>query len=151
LCARGDQQIEGACFNSSDLYAPTLKAPGARLLAATAAEHGCPLLKTDMRQERTKRYTFDHLTGGLNQYPKIMFSYFSRACMAQNRPPNDGIFASPNGWKGMDTRRLLLPIYSEKTIFMKRQGSDFIIHGLFVDDMMYVPTCDKLPAEFLQL
>ncbi len=23
---------------------------------------------------------------------------------------------------------------SEKTIFMKRQGSDFIIHGLFVDD-----------------
>ncbi len=34
LCARGDQQIEGIGFNSSDLYAPTLKAPEARLLAA---------------------------------------------------------------------------------------------------------------------
>ena len=42
LCARGDQQIEGESFNSSDLYAPTLKAPEARLLAAIAAELGCP-------------------------------------------------------------------------------------------------------------
>ena len=38
---------------------------------------------------------------------------------------------------------------SEKTIFMKRDGDDFIIHGLFVDDMMHVPTCDKLKQEFL--
>ena len=50
LCARGDQQVEGESFISSDLYAPTLKAPEARLLAAIAAEHGCPLLKTDTRQ-----------------------------------------------------------------------------------------------------
>ncbi len=35
-------------------------------------------------------------------------------------------------------------VNSEKTIFMKRQGSDFIMHSLFVDDMMHVPTCDKL-------
>jgi hypothetical protein len=50
LCARGDQQVEGESFTLSDLYAPTLKAPEARLLAAIAAEHGCPLLKTDTRQ-----------------------------------------------------------------------------------------------------
>ena len=42
-------------------------------------------------------------------------------------------------------------INSEKTIFMKRQCSDFIMHGLFVDDMMHVPTCDKLRDEFLTL
>jgi hypothetical protein len=35
---------------SSYLYGPTLKAPEARLLAAIAAEHSCPLLKTDTRQ-----------------------------------------------------------------------------------------------------
>ena len=52
LCARGDQQVEGESFTSSDLYAPTLKAPEARLLAAIAAEYGCPLLKTDTRQAR---------------------------------------------------------------------------------------------------
>ncbi len=45
LCARGDQpeQVQSESFKSSDLYAPTLKAPEARLLAAIAAEYGCPL------------------------------------------------------------------------------------------------------------
>jgi hypothetical protein len=38
---------------------------------------------------------------------------------------------------------------SEMTIFMKVQGSDFIIHGLFVDEMMHFLTCDKLRDEFL--
>ena len=42
-------------------------------------------------------------------------------------------------------------VNSEKTVFMKCQGSDFIIHSLFVDDMMHVPTCVKLCDEFLQL
>ncbi len=39
MCVRGDQQSEDS-FNHSDLYSPVLKAPGARLLAAIAAEHG---------------------------------------------------------------------------------------------------------------
>ncbi len=39
----------------------------------------------------------------------------------------------------------------ERTIVMKRQGSDFIIHGLFVDNMMHVSTCDKLRDELVQL
>ena len=43
--------MEGESFGSSDLYAPTLKAPEARLLAAIAAEHGCPLLKTDSTRQ----------------------------------------------------------------------------------------------------
>jgi hypothetical protein len=75
-----------------------------------------------------------------------MFSCFSKACMTQTRPPHNGIFASQNGWGRMDA-----VVNSEKTIFMKRQGSDFIMHGLFEDDMMHVPTCDKLCDEFLQL
>ncbi len=31
---------------------------------------------------------------------------------------------------------------------MKRQGNDLIIHGLFVDDMMHIPTCDALKQKF---
>ena len=49
LCARGDQQVEGGSFKSSDLYAPTLKAPEARLLAI-AEENGCLFLKTGTLQ-----------------------------------------------------------------------------------------------------
>ncbi len=33
---------------------------------------------------------------------------------------------------------------------MKWVGGDFIMHGLFVDDMMHAPTCDKLWDEFLE-
>ncbi len=50
LCAIGDLQVEGVSINSFDLYAPTLKSTEARLLAAIAAEHSCPILKTDTRQ-----------------------------------------------------------------------------------------------------
>jgi hypothetical protein len=56
VCKRGIRGSAGrgwefqVTFNSSDLYAPTLKASEARLLTAIAAEHGCPLLKTDTRQ-----------------------------------------------------------------------------------------------------
>jgi hypothetical protein len=50
LCARGDQQIEGESFKSSDLYALTLKAPEARLFATITAENSCLLLKTDTLQ-----------------------------------------------------------------------------------------------------
>jgi hypothetical protein len=52
FCASGDQQVtvEGESFKSSNLYAPTLKSPEVRQLAVIAAEHGCPLLKTDTRQ-----------------------------------------------------------------------------------------------------
>ena len=43
-----------------------------------------------------------------------------------------------------------LAVNSEKTIFKKTKGSDYIIHGLFVDDMMHISSCDKLRAEFMK-
>ncbi len=42
-------------------------------------------------------------------------------------------------------------VNSEKNIFMKHEETDFITHGMFVDDMMHAPTCDKLCDEFLKL
>jgi hypothetical protein len=33
---------------------------------------------------------------------------------------------------------------------MKRQGDDFIIHCLFVDDVMHIPTCGALKQEFME-
>ncbi len=41
-------------------------------------------------------------------------------------------------------------IKSEKTIIMKREGEHFIIHGLFVDDMMHTTASTKLKDEFLR-
>ena len=41
-------------------------------------------------------------------------------------------------------------VNSEKTILMKRDGDDLIIHSLSVDGMMHVPTCKRLKTEFLE-
>ena len=42
-------------------------------------------------------------------------------------------------------------INSEKTIFMNCDGKDFIMHGIFVDDMNHVPTEQYLLEEFLRI
>ena len=33
---------------------------------------------------------------------------------------------------------------------MKREGKQFIFHGLFVDDMMHIATNNKLKNEFME-
>ena len=44
---------------------------------------------------------------------------------------------------------ILRSTVSEKN-FMKTQGKDLIIHGLFVDDVMHIPACSKLNEEFIR-
>ena len=41
-------------------------------------------------------------------------------------------------------------INSKKTIFMKHEGKHFIIHGLFVDDMIHIATNNKSKNEFME-
>jgi len=41
-----------------------------------------------------------------------------------------------------------LPVNNEKTIFMKWDEDDFIIHGVFVDDFATIPTSQRLKEEF---
>ena len=47
-----------------------------------------------------------------------------------------------NGYSAVD---------SEKTIFMKCKGDEYIIHGLSVDDMMHIYSCSARKDEFLAL
>ena len=51
----------------------------------------------------------------------------------------------------MDTRRYYAAVNSSETIFIKHSGSEYIIHGLFVDDMMHIYSCDAIKDEFMQL
>jgi hypothetical protein len=41
-------------------------------------------------------------------------------------------------------------VNSEKTIFMRREGGDLILHGLFVDEMMHTSTSARLKEEFMK-
>ncbi len=42
-------------------------------------------------------------------------------------------------------------VNNEKTMFMKWKGSNYIMHGLFVDDMMHTSTSEKMMAIFFKL
>ena len=152
MCVRGDQQVEGESFNASDLYAPVLKAPEARLLAAIAAEHGCPLLKTDTRQAFLYGDMGDDVVyiRPPDWWPEpipeghvllLLKSIYGTKQAARRWHIHISEWMERNGYPAIN---------SEKTIFMKRKGSDFIIPGLFVDDMMHVPTCDELKDEFME-
>ena len=46
--------------------------------------------------------------------------------------------------------RSYLAVNSEKTIFMKRAREDWILHGLYVDDMIHASTSDALKQEFIR-
>ena len=43
-----------------------------------------------------------------------------------------------------------LAVNSEKTIFMKHAGEEWIMHGLFVDDTIHAATSHELQDEFLR-
>ena len=151
MCIRGDQQTEGVNFDSSDLYSPVLKATEARLLAAIAAEHGCPILKTDTRQAFLYGEMGDDkvYVRPPDWWPEpvpeghvflLLKSMYGTKQAARRWHLCISEWMEKNGY---------LAVNSEKTIFMKWDGDNFIIHGLFVDDMMHISTCDKLKQEFM--
>ncbi len=43
-----------------------------------------------------------------------------------------------------------MAVNNEKTMFMKCEGSDFIMHGLFVDDMAHASTYQKMIKKFMK-
>jgi hypothetical protein len=43
-----------------------------------------------------------------------------------------------------------MEVNNEKTMFLKWEGSDFIMHGLFVDDMAHASTYQKMIKKFMK-
>jgi hypothetical protein len=139
LCATGDQQIPGVSFRESDLFSPVLKATEARSLLALAAAEGAKVIKTDTKQA--------YLYGDMGNDVYI-------------RPPDwwpepilegqvflllksiYGTWQAARKWNTHISTWMENNVYeaknSEKTIFTKRklEGAEYIIHGLFVDDMI---------------
>ena len=152
LCAMGNQQIAGIHFNESDIYAPVLKAHEVRLLTAIAAQHGAPIYKYDTSQA--------FLYGDVDQdlyarapdwWPELVPEGY---CLQLKK----NIYGTRQAARAWHVRlstwmeeHEYLPVNNEKTIFMKWEGDDFIIHGVFVDDFKSIPTSQKLKDEFERL
>jgi hypothetical protein len=151
MCVRGDQQVEGQDFFQQDLYAPTLKAQEARLIAAIAAQHGAKLFKTDCKQA--------FLYGDMDDveiyikkpdwWPvEIPEGHVLLLCKSVY-----GTRQAARKWHICISRWMnsqgYAAVNNEETIFMKWEGKDFIIHGLFVDDMQHTSTSQALMDEFM--
>ena len=148
-CIRGDQQE----YHVEDRYAPVLKAPEARLIAAIAAQHKCDLYSTDTKQAflygdmledeevyvKPPDWWFDPIPEG--HVFKLKKAIYGTKQAARRWHTKISSWMEANGYPAVN---------SEKTIFMKRAGDDFIIHGLFVDDIMTAPTKKALMDEFIE-
>jgi hypothetical protein len=152
LVVRGDQQVAGESFNETDLYAQFLKSTEARLLLAIAAKYGCPVLKTDTQQAFLYGDMGDDVV--YIRPPDWWPEPIPEGYCLQLVKSVYGTKQAARRWhlhiSDWMERNEYHAVNSEKTIFMKRSGDDFIIHGLFVDDMMHVTTSDALLDEFMK-
>ncbi len=152
MMIRGDQQVAGKSFVATDLYAPVLKAHESRLLLAIAAAEGCSVYKTDTSQAflygsmenevvyiRAPDWWPEHIPEG--HCLQLLKSIYGTRQAARRWHKHSSAWMEANGY---------FAVNSEKTIFMKREGKQFIIHGLFVDDRMHIATNNKLKNEFLE-
>ena len=149
MCVRGDQQIAGVSFKETDLYAPVLKAAEARSLLALAAANGDKVIKTDTKQA----YLYGDMGDDVvyirppDWWPQpipeghvllLLKSIYGTRQAARKWHEHISSWMERNG---------NAVVHSEKTIFMKHSGSENIIHGLFLDDMMHIYSCDAIKDE----
>jgi hypothetical protein len=108
-----------------------------------AAQHKCDLYSTDTKQAflygdmledevvyvKPPDWWFDPIQEG--HVIKLKNAIYGTKQAARRWHTKISTWMDDNGYPAVN---------SEKTIFMKRAGDDFIIHGLFVDDIMTAPT-----------
>ena len=148
-CVRGDQQD----YQINDSYAPVLKAPEVRLITAIAAEHGADMYSTDTKQA----FLYGDMSDDEDVFvepPDWWFAPIPDGHVFRLKKAIYGTKQAARRWHTKISTWMEDNGYpacnSEKTIFMKRDGDDFIIHGLFVDDIKSVPTKKSLLDEFLK-
>jgi hypothetical protein len=129
MTMRGDQKVAGESF-VTDLYAPELKTHEALLLLAIAAAEGCLVYKTYKSQA--------FLNGSMENdvvYVRAPDWWAESIPEGHCLQLLKGIYGSRQDARRWHKHILAwmdancyLEVNSEKTIFMKREGKNFIIH-----------------------
>ena len=151
LCVMGNQQKEGVHYKLGELYAPVMKAAEVRLFMAIAAQNGLEVFKSDTKQaflngEKGEEKIY---ICAPDWWPEpvpeghalmLMKSMYGTRQAARQWHVRISTWMESHGY---------LAVNSEKTMFMKRKGKEWIVHGLFVDDMAHASTCPKLKKRFI--
>ena len=152
LCAMGNQQKEGIHYRAGELYAPVMKATEVRLFLAKAAQMGLPVFKSDTKQAflngdigaellyiRPPDWWPELVPEG--HVLQLMKSMYGTRQAARQWHVRISSWMEEQGY---------FAVNSEKTIFMKRVGDDWIMHGLYVDDMIHASTSEALKQQFIK-
>jgi hypothetical protein len=152
LCVCGNQQVEGVHYKSEDLHAPVMKACEVRLMVPIAAQYGCKLLKTDTKQaflngvigdEKVYIRPTDWWPEPFPQGHALLLMKSMYGTRQAARQWHQRI----SGW--MESHDYMA-VSNKKTMFMKCEGSDYIMHGQFVDDMAHASTSPKMIKKFMK-
>ncbi len=139
-------------YNAWDLYAPVLKPAEWRLLAAIAAANKTYMFKYDTTQAFLYGDVVEDLyTRAPDRWPELI----PEGHCLKLKKNIYGTRQAARAWHlklstWMEGHQYLL-VNNEKTIFMKWDGDDFILHGIFVDCFASIQTSEKLKLEFEEL
>ncbi len=136
LCVCGNQQEGHVHYNLGDLYALVMnlrnhRKSDSRSILQLEKTWMCTKLTPNkpfwMLKWARRSYTSEVRIGGPSRFPMDMCFNWWRACMELGKPPDNGTseFHAVN---------------NEKTMFVKWPGTDWIMYGVFVDDMMHTST-----------
>jgi hypothetical protein len=152
LCVMGNQQKEGVHYQLGELYARGMKASEVRSFVAIAARHRFTVSKSvrvtkqaflngEIWDEKIYIRALDwwqeRVPVGLTLLLKSMYGTHQAAWKWHVRIST---WMEDHGYEAEN---------SEKTIFMKHENEDWIMHCLFVDDMIHASTSEKRKLEFI--
>jgi hypothetical protein len=154
LCARGDQQVHGVDFKETDLCT---NPQGNR--RTTTDGNSCykwtSNYKTDTKQAYLNGDMGDDEVIVVHLWPpdwwqKLILDEYILFLVKSNYGTKQAAPKYHTHILGWMFRNDHLAVNSDKTDIKKTNGSDYIIHGLFVDYMINIASCGELRKEFME-
>ena len=147
--------VDGSCqeadldYDPTDIYAPVMDRVSHRMLLAIAASYRCYVHTIDVTQA--------FLNGGMTEtlfvrMPKGITDANGQRSIHQLRRSLYGIKQAPVIWQRALGKTLnafgLTATKSDPCVFFRRDGSDFLFIGVYVDDLLIISTNERMLIDF---
>ena len=149
LVAKGYNQEEGIDFDET--YAPVARLEAVRLLLAFSSIKGFRLFQMDVNSAFLKGYiyeeVFDSQPPGFEDYKHIEHVYKLKKALY-------GLKHAPRQWYERLSEFLLSQGYnrgtSDRTLFIKKKKENIILVQVYVDDIIFGSTNEKMCEAFVE-
>ncbi|KAK6139147.1 hypothetical protein DH2020_027110 [Rehmannia glutinosa] len=148
LVAQGYTQVEGVDFDET--FAPVARIESIRLLLAIACYLGLTLHQIDVKSAFLNGFLDEE---AFVEQPKGFEDPFKPNHVYKLKKALYGLKQAPRAWYGRLTEYLLQIGFKrgevDKTLFIQRKNHDIMIAQIYVDDIVFGSSSDKLLKEFI--